>query len=257
LATVGALVAAVAVGVGITVAVHHRPTTGGPQLDPASVAPAAAGSTTGPVDIVPGPDQAFLTGTVTTLSADNAIGPPLVPPFTITIAARGQGSADFTGVAVGGQDVQIFWYGGQPLPMSGTGTLAIDGGALTVDRAGSTWMLDGAARSLTTGHFTLGAPVAVGSGGLAQAHQSIAFDAGDRSTVLTTGQAQVHLAPAPLRVTGPGKLTIHGDLQLQTAGGTRHVMTVGFGPGSYAVDLTPDASGDSINATLQGPVSAT
>ncbi|MDQ6614122.1 MAG: hypothetical protein M3083_05090 [Actinomycetota bacterium] len=247
------LVAAAAVGLGIAMAIHHRPTTG-PGSSAGGTTTAAPGTTI-PVDIVPAPGQAFLTGTVTSLSSDNAIGPPLKPPFTISIPSRGQGNADITGVLVGGQNVQIFWYGGQPLPVSGTGQLAIDGGALTVDASGATWMLDGAPRSLTTGHFNLGAPVAVGAGGLAQPRQSVAFDAGDRSTVQTTGHAQVHLPPAPLHLTGPGAVTAHGDLQVQTATGSRQATAVAFGPGSYAVDLTPTASGDTINATLQGPIS--
>jgi hypothetical protein len=257
---VGAVAVAVAVGLGITVAIHHRATsdtgTTGPAAGPGTDGSASAAATTVPVDIVPGAGQTFLSGTITSLSADNAIGPPLKPPFTITIPSRGQGSADITGVVVGGKNVQIFWYGGQPLPVAGTGELAVDGGALNIDGSGITWMLDGAPRSLTTGHFNLGAPVAVGSGGLAQPFQSIAFDAGDRSTLQTTGHAQVHLPPAAIHLTGPGSLTVHGDLQMQTPAGTRRVQSVTFGPGSYSVDLAPTAGGDTIAGTLQGPISS-
>ncbi len=253
--------AAVAVGLGITVAMHHRPSTGTGASG--ATAPSAgtdgsssAAGTTVPVDIVPGAGQTFLSGTITSFSADNAIGPPLKPPFTITIPNRGQGNADITGVVVGGKSVQIFWYGGQPLPVNGTGELAIDGGAMSVDGSGITWTLDGAPRTLTTGHFSLGAPVAVGSGGLAQPYQSIAFDAGDRSTLQTTGHAQVHLPPAGIHLTGPGSLSVHGDLQMRTAAGTSRVPSIIFGPGSYAVDLTPTAGGDTIAGTLQGPVTS-
>jgi hypothetical protein len=251
LAAVAVLVVAVAVGLAISVAIHHR----SPAARPPVVAGGAGATTTVPVDIVPAAGQTFVTGNLTSLSADNAVGPPLTPPFTITIASRGQGNADITGVLVGGQDVEIFWYGGQPLPVSGTGQLAIDGGAVSVDPGGITWMLDGAIRSLTTGHFNLGAPVAVGSGGLATPHQSIAFDAGSRSTMQTSGHAQVHLAPAPLRLTGPGSVTLQGDFQVQTSTASRHAQTVTFGPGSYDMALTPTASGDTIRATLQGAVS--
>lgn len=254
------VVVAVAVGLGITVAIHHGPAsdTGatGPGAGPGTDGSASTATTTVPVDIVPGAGQTFLSGTITSLGADNAIGPPLKPPFTITIASRGQGNADITGVVVGGKNVQIFWYGGQPLPVAGTGELAVDGGALSIDGSGITWMLDGAPRSLTTGHFNLGAPVAVGSGGLAQPYQSIAFDASDRSTLQTTGHAQVHLPPAAIHLTGPGSLTLHGDLQMQTPAGTRRVLSVTFGPGSYSVDLTPTVGGDTISGTLQGPVSS-
>lgn len=251
LGTVAVLVLAVVVGLGITVALHHRaPSGGAPQ--PVPMGPAT--TTSVPVDIVPGAGQTFLTGTVTSLSADNAIGPALTPPFTITVPVRGAGSADLTGVSVGGKAVEIFWYGGQPLPVSGTGQLAIDGGAVTVDASGITWTLDGAVRSLAPGHYHLGAPVAVGSSGLATPYQSIAFDAGAGATMQTTGKARVHLAPGALRITGPGSVTFQGDLQAQTPAGTRHVQHVTFGPGSYSVDLTPVAAGDTVNATLQGPL---
>lgn len=262
------LVVLVAIGLGISVAVHHRPSAGGPQPGTGTTLPGtggtggtadAGGTGTGdtgvpPVDIVPGAGQTFLTGTITSLTADNAIGPALTPPFTITIASRGQGNADITGVTVGGQNSQIFWYGGQPLPVSGSGQLAVDGGGLVVDASGITWQLDGAPRSLT-GHLNLGAPVAVGTSGLATPRPSVAFDAGDRATVQTTGHAQVHLAPAALHLTGPGAVTAQGDLRIQTSTGTRQVKAAAFGRGSFEIDLTPTASGDTIRATMQGPIS--
>ncbi|MDQ1364690.1 MAG: hypothetical protein QOE57_732, partial [Acidimicrobiaceae bacterium] len=99
------LVVLVAIGLGISVAVHHRPSAGGPQPGTGTTLPGTGGTgDTGvpPVDIVPGAGQTFLTGTITSLTADNAIGPALTPPFTITIASRGQGNADITGVTVGG-----------------------------------------------------------------------------------------------------------------------------------------------------------
>ncbi len=255
LVTVTVLVAAAAVGLGLSVALHHRSGPGGAGGGPLGGATTVAGPTTTLApEIVPAPGQAFVTGTATSFHADNANGPALRPPFTITIAARGQGNADITGVAAAGQDVEIFWYGGQPLPVSGTGELAVDGGSVTVDTSGITWGLDGAPRSLTTGHFNLGAPVAVGSGGLATPHQSFAFDAGSRSTLETTGHAQVHLAPAALHLTGPGSVTLQGSFQLQTATGTRTVANVVFGPGSYDIELTPTSGGDTVRATLQGPL---
>ena len=145
LVTVTVLVAAAAVGLGLSVALHHRSGPGGAGGGPLGGATTVAGPTTTLApEIVPAPGQAFVTGTATSFHADNANGPALRPPFTITIAARGQGNADITGVAAAGQDVEIFWYGGQPLPVSGTGELAVDGGSVTVDTSGITWGLDGA-----------------------------------------------------------------------------------------------------------------
>ncbi len=264
LKTFAIFIVAAAAGLGIAVVIHHRSTTGAkpPDGGASTTGPRGSGAggsststTASGVEVVPAAGQVLLTGTVTTLTADNAVGPPLTPPFTITIPVRGQGSADLTGVTAGGQQVEIFWYGGQPLPVSGTGQLVIDGGGLAVNASGITWMLDGAPRSLTTGHFFLGAPVAVGSSGLATPDQTESFDTGGRSTMLTTGNAQVHLKPASLQITGPGSVTIDGNLQVQTDNGTRTVPSVVFGPGSYDISLTPTASGDTIQATLQGPLS--
>jgi hypothetical protein len=254
LGTLAIVIAAVAVGLGISVAIHHRPTSGGPQA-PTTTGVGGA-TTTEPVDIVPAAGQTLLTGTLTSLSADNAVGPPLSPPFTITIPVRGAGSADLTGVSVAGRNVEIYWYGGQPLPVSGTGQLAIDGGAVTVDASGTTWLLDGAARSLSAGQYHLGAPVAVGASGIATPYQNISFMAGAESTMLTTGKAQVHQAPTGLHLTGPGSVTLHGSFQMQTAAGGSHVQSVVFGPGSYDITLAPVAGGDTISATLQGPASS-
>jgi hypothetical protein len=251
LKTLAILIVAAAVGLGISEAIHHRPSAGGPPPVPATTS-----TTTPPVEIVPGAGQAFVSGTVTSLTADNAEGPPLTPPFTITIPVRGAGSADLTGVSVNGEPVEIYWYGGQPLPVNGTGQLTLGGAGLSVNASGITWMLDGAARTITAGHFFLGSPVAVGTSGLATPEQTESFDAGGQSTMLTTGDAQVHLKAANLEITGPGSVTIRGALQVQTASGTKSAQTVTFGPGSYDIKLTPTAAGDSISSTLQGPVSA-
>jgi hypothetical protein len=251
LKTVVIVVVAVAVGVGIDLAIRQRragdsPSLGSGPTTTATLAP----------QIVPGANQTFISGTITSLSSSNAEGPALTPPFTITIPVRGQGSADLTGVSVGGHSVEIYWYGGQPLPVSGTGQLMISGGTVSVNASGITWVLDGAARTLTPGHYHLGAPVAVGTSGIATPEQNISFDAGADSTMETTGHAQVHLAPADLHLTGPGSLTMAGTLQVQTPAATRPAGSVTFGPGAYDVTLTPTTGGDTIKATLQGPVTA-
>jgi hypothetical protein len=250
------VIVAVAVGLVVRVALHHGSSGGEAGTTVPSTASGVGATTTSPVEIVPAPGQAFLTGTITSLTSDNAVGPPLTPPFTITIPVRGAGSADMTGVMAGGGNVEIYWYGGQPLPFSGTGTLVIGGGGLAVSASGTTWMLDGAVRSLTTGHFFLGSPVAVGTSGLATPYQTFSFDSGNQSTLVTTGNAQIHQAPADLHITGPGSVTIHGAMQMQTPTATTHVQTVTFGPGNYDITLTPIAGGDTIKATLQGPVSS-
>ncbi len=206
------------------------------------------------VDVVPRADQTFVTGSLTSLSADNAAAPALQPPFIISLGTRGQTHADITGVLVAGKNSQIFWYGGQPLPVRGTGTLDLSGAPVAIAAGGITWVLDGPPRSLTAGHFVLGAPVAVGTTGLAEPHDNVAFDAGAKSTIQTVGNATVHLPPAPIHLAGPGKLTLAGDLGTRTANARRTVKSITFGPGSYSIDLTPSGAGYSINGTIQGPV---
>jgi hypothetical protein len=246
------LIAAVAVGLGVGVVLHHRSSGSGSG---SSGGGATGSTTTLAPEIVPAPGQTLLTGTVTTLTATNAVGPALTPPFTLTIPVRGAGSADITGAQVGGSNVEIYWYGGQPLPFSGTGQLAINGGAVSINASGTTWMLDGATRSLTPGHFFLGSPVAVGTSGLATPEQSLAFDTGSDATMITSGGAQIHQAPAALSLTGPGSVNLQGTFQMQTDTATRSVHTVVFGPGSFDIALTPIAEGDTIKATLQGAIS--
>jgi hypothetical protein len=248
------VIVAVAVGLIVRVAIHHGPSNpaGGGSLGTG----AGKATTVPPVEIVPAAGQAFLSGSITSLTSNNAVGPALTPPFEITIPVRGAGSADMTGVMASGSMVEIYWYGGQPLPFSGTGQLVIGGGGLAVNASGITWELDGAVRSLTAGHFFLGSPVAVGTSGLATPYQTFSFDSGNQSTLVTTGNAQIHQAPATLHITGPGSVTIHGAMQMQTPGATKHVQTVTFGPGSYDITLTPISGGDTIRATLQGPVTS-
>jgi len=224
------------------------------QKSPHQSAPTTVPDTS--VDVVPRADQTFVTGTLTSLNADNAAAAPLQPPFLIALGNRGQTHADITGVLVGAKNSEIFWYGGQPLPVRGTGSLDLAGAPVAITADGITWRLDGPPRSLTAGHFVLGAPVAVGTGGLAEPHDSIAFDAGASSTISTTGNATVHLPPAQIHLAGPGKVTLAGDLGTRTTAGRRTVHTITFGPGSYSIDLTPAPAGGgyTISATIQGPV---
>lgn len=250
-----AALAACLLGAGaVAVAVHHSGGRG--RATPVSLSEA---STTTLSDaafgLTPRPGQALVQGTLSSLTADNAEAPPVQPPFVITVANRGQGGATFRGVQVHGQTVAISWYGGQPLPLSGTGDLDLAGAPVSVDAAGVTFDLDGATRALTPGHYSLGAPVAVGTSGLATPMDSVSFDAGATGTVETSGGAIVHLGPAPLHLEGPGRVTLRGQLALRTPDRTRTVTTLAFGPGDYQIDLAPVSGGYRIKAILQGPLS--
>jgi hypothetical protein len=203
-----------------------------------------------------------VSGTVISLSASNANSTPLKPPFTISVPTRGQGGANITGVRVGGRAAAISWNAGQPLPVSGTGTLNLAGAEVVVDGSGITWSLDGAARQLTPGNYFLGAPVAVGSAGLAQPVDTASFVAGSNATIETRGRAMAHLAVAPIRLEGPGRVTLHGHFTMRSPTGVRTVTSITLGAPptnySYAIDLVPTAGGYlTTDAILQGPVSAT
>lgn len=241
------VVLAVGAGLGIDAVARHRHSNG-----------AASTTTSGPAttaspEVVPGSGQTFLTGTITSLRADNAVAPPLATPFTITIPVRGAGSASITGgVVVAGKPVAISWYGGQPLPVSGNGSLAIDGGPVSIDASGITWQLDGAPRALAAGQYHLGAPVAVGTSGLATPYQSVSFEASAGTTILTKGGAQIHLPPASVVLSGPGMVVVAGDLQLHTATATRTATSASFGRGSYSINLKPAPGGFVVQAVMQG-----
>jgi hypothetical protein len=195
------------------------------------------------------------------LTATNATSLPLKPPFTITVTARGQGGASITGVQVAGRTAAISWLPGQPLPVSGSGTLDLQGAPVAVDANGINWTLDGAAR-LLNGRFSLGAPVAVGTAGVAQPVPSVSFTAGPNSTIETTGTAVAHLPAASLHLEGPGRVTLRGQFTVRSASGTRKATSIILGEApksySYAIDLVRVAGGYTVTeAILQGPIKAT
>jgi hypothetical protein len=210
--------------------------------------------TTSTLELVPQFGPTLVHGTLTSFHANNAVAAPLQPPFIITVAQRGAGGATFLGVNAGGRQVAIDWYGGQPLPVTGTGNLDLAGAPVTIDASGITWMLDGPARSIGRGHYVLGAPVAAGTKGLARAYDSYAFDAGDNAILQTSGTAMIRQAPHRVHLEGPGQLTLIGNFQMTTTSGKRRAVSISFGGGSYRIDLTPVPQGYLIDALLQGVV---
>jgi polyisoprenoid-binding protein YceI len=213
-------------------------------------------TTTVPVD----PNAPFqVTGTLTQLGAERTATDPIKPPFTITVAERGVGGAEVVGATVNGKATQINWGAGQPLPVSGTGP-GIDLGivSMALDAKTITWNLDGALRDVLPGSYTLGSPVAVGTGGLATPVDRVTFTAGNNTTLRTRGTAMISRAPAALRIEGrEGALVLTGKLTLSNATGDHNVKTVTFGPGTYDVTLTPVAGGYTVVAHLQGTATTT
>jgi hypothetical protein len=201
------------------------------------------------------PGQTRVTGTLTTLSATGAVGPPVPVPFTVTVSARGQGGATIIGALVGGGRSTIVWDGGRPLPVSGDGALDIGPASVEVSPAGIRWQLDGQPRLLTAGRYRLGATVAVGGRGLATPTEGATFDSDGRAAMVTRGGAGLELPPAPLRLEGPGAVSLKGRLRVETRDGSRETGSARLGEGAFVVDLTPDSGAYRLEGLFQGPLS--
>lgn len=202
-----------------------------------------------------GPDRVFeVTGTVTALSAARAVAAPLQTPFTLEVTDRGVGGAEITGATVGGRSVQINWQGGQPLPVTGSGAVELNGVSVSVSPAAISLILDGEPRRLLPGTYRLGSSVAVGEAGLSRPVDSLTFTAGD-DTGLATRLAHIDLPAREFRIEGTsGQLRMEGQLVLAAASGERTVGRLLFEPGTYAVTLTPVAGGYTVLGRLEGRV---
>ena len=223
---------------------------------PTTAPPRPVVTTTTTTPLAPG--QTVVSGTVSSISAAGATGPPLATPLLITIPVRGQGSAYIYNADVGGhQGETIYWYGGQPLSILGAGGALVPGRInVTVDSSGSTWYLDGAERKWAPAAYQVNTPVAVGSTGLANAEPSADFTAGPTTVLASRGGATIHRPATALHLTGPGAVQIQGRLRVRTRSGTTSASTLDLASGSdYVIDLTPGAGGLTIQATLQGRVS--
>jgi len=208
--------------------------------------------------LVPGAGQEFVTGDVAHFVADDAqAGHPLASPFTLTALERGTANATIENALVDGKRTTISWPSGTPLPITGTGGLDLGPVHVDVDAGGVTWALDGGARSFVAGDYQAGAPVAVGTGGIATPRDSVSFRA-DQQTVLTSrGGVVVHVDPQSLELTGPGRISVSGTLRVQSPSSARQAGAVTFGPGAFKITLSPGgATGVSMNAVLQGTATA-
>ena len=215
-----------------------------PTLVPPRTTPAAVTVTT-------------VTGTVTLVDAAGAEAPALTTPLEITVPARGQGSATFFDVDVGGRPSTIAWQAGEPLGLIGHGAILPGRADVVVDTGGATWSLDGARRALAPGSYRAAAPVAVGQSGLAQAENGADFTAGAGSVVETSGGATVHRPPSALHLAGSGPLSLAGSLEVGAGAGARSARSLRLSGGSYVVDLTPQGGRLTVRATLSGPVAVT
>lgn len=202
----------------------------------------------------PAPGQAFVTGTVDRLTAEGAQGPPLATPFTLTAVERGTGRATIENALVDGRRTSIAWGGGTPLPITGAGSIDLGGTRVDVDATGATWRVDGSARPLKPGRYRAGASVAVGVGGLATPRDAVEFTADAMTQVQSTGGVVVKVPPGKVELTGPGRVTAAGRLQVRDPQATRPAGSIVFGDGPYTVAITPAAGRLELHAVLQGPL---
>jgi hypothetical protein len=207
--------------------------------------------------IVPAAGQTLVSGTLQSLSADDAVSDPLPMPVTINAAERGAKShATVEGALVGNARKTIYWDAGTPLPISGAGG-ALDLGASRVDAdvKGVTWQLAGAARTFKPGRYRISSPVAIGTGGLASPSDSgVDFTADSHTVLTTTPGVVIHFDSPALQIEGPGQVRMKGRFTVRTTGGTRTATSVTMGTGPFRIVVKPLPGGADVNATLQGPV---
>ncbi|MEO5678049.1 MAG: hypothetical protein ABIS47_00085 [Acidimicrobiales bacterium] len=214
----------------------------------------------GPPGTVLAGDQAEVSGTVAKVTATQVEAPPLAIPLTLQVVPGKGLKAEFSGGTVGGKSATITWDGGRPLPLTGQGSLDLNGAVdVELNASGATYRLDGASRMLTPGSYTFGETVAVvpADGGLGTPKVGARLDvpAGATASVLTRGDVRVTKPAAPLKLNGPGQLVLEGSLEITTREGVRSAKKVTFGPGAFAINLEPQPGGYRVDkALLQGPI---
>jgi len=209
--------------------------------------------------IVPAAGQTLVSGTVTSFSADGAVTDPLPTPFSITAVERGaQRNATVEAAIIDGARKTIYWYAGQPLPVSGGGALDVSPTHVDADVHGVTWQLGGgAAHGFKPGRYKFGSSVAVGKSGLATPEDNgVTFDADEHTVLTATAGVVIHEDSPAVKVDGPGTVTMAGNFTLRTAAGTRTATSLTMATGPFEVTLAPGASGIAITATLQGAVTS-
>ncbi len=213
-----------------------------------------AGETDGSASSLPR-GAARVTGTVTLLHAEPGTLDPLPLPLEIVTPERGGGGgADFEGVTVDGEAAAIGWDAGRPLELEGEGgALVLDPVIVDVDANGILVSLDGT-QGVAPGDYQIVTPVAVGSTGLAEPVDSVAFVAADGATVTFRGGATTTLEPRTLALRGPGAVVFEGALTVERADGTVEAARVDFASAPFEITLTPAEGGYTIEAILQGPV---
>lgn len=207
------------------------------------------------VQVVPAAGQAFLSGNIEVLAADNAQIEPLATPLTIR-GERGVSRVTIDKALMGGKRVTINWDGGTPMPISSSGAGGLDFGTTHVEVTGDgiVYSLDGAPRTFVAGTYSIGTSVAVGTSGVATPRDGVSFTADAQTVLISKGNPTVRIDLKKLDLLGPGKLQARGKLKVQFPDRSVNAGTVTFGEGPYRVTVEPAGSSLTIDAILQGNV---
>lgn len=195
-----------------------------------------------------------VTGTVTLVHAEPGALDAVPVPLEVVTPERGGGGANFEGVTIDGEPGSIVWDAGRPLQIEGEGgALLLDPAIVDIDPDGIVVSLDGT-QGVAPGSYDIVTPVAVGTVGLAEPVDSVAFEASEGATVTFSGGTTTTLAPQPLALRGPGAVVLEGALTVEGADGTVEAARVDFASAPFEITLTPVDGGYTVEAILQGPV---
>ncbi len=223
-----------------------------------TVPPATTGGTA--ATAAPSTGALRVTGTVSAVHVEGAVLDPREVPTPLTITSeRGFGNGgEIVGAVIDGIEQTIVWDGGRPFVLASGGALVLDPVTVDLVAEGVRVALSRAVHVFTTGSYQLDTPVAVGSSGVAEARESVAFDTTDRTTFEPRGDAALLLdATKPVHLLGPGTVHLEGSLELAGADGEHPARAVDATVGPFDITLTPVAGGGwAITATLQGPTTS-
>ncbi len=245
--------AALALAVGITIAVDARLDGGGSGDDQVVSLPGGTGdlepgsdTTAGGPAVVPGVGQVRLTGTVTAVHLEGAVLAPREIPTPLTIVSdRGFGNGgQLTGIIVDGKPSTAVWDGGRPFVLASGGALVLDPVRVDLVPEGMRLVLGGGNHVLTPGAYGLDTPVAVGSSGIATPRDGITFEATDTALFEARGDAGIVLgADAARHFEGPGLVQLDGALELTDATGTRAAASLRAEVAAFDLTFTPAGDG--------------
>ena len=89
---------------------------------------------------------------------------------------------------------------------------------------------------------------------MATSRDSLEFTADARTVISASGGVVIKVAPSRLELTGPGKVTATGQLQIRDQASRKPAAGFRFGEGPYTLTLNPEAGKLNLDAVLQGPL---